>query len=75
MQLFQSIKTAYGAGYRAGLAEPQIITLNGMNQYHRPACPYRGRFDILHIIAWNEGMNTGTHKRYRAAISKFSKFA
>lgn len=62
--MLKGIRIAYGAGYRAGMAEPVVMTRpDGLKQLEHAACPYVGRFQGLQRMAWLEGNITGQRTR------------
>lgn len=64
MGIFKTIKGAYGAGYRAGMAQPKVVEINGEQKYLRPRCPYPGLLQLVLCFAWLEGEYAGERKRH-----------
>lgn len=57
------LKTTYGAGYRAGFAEPVLVSKpNGLKEIAKPANPYAPRRFVSHFL-WEQGAMAGQWKR------------
>lgn len=61
----------YGAGYRAGMSEPEMI--KGADGFLRlkplmDICPYTKRLQFLSRHAWMEGWYVGTMKRLHKPV-------
>lgn len=60
--MLRKLKAAYGSGYRAGRAAPDLIVINGLKYLYPARCP----FSPLHFIRyflWYEGNYKGTIER------------
>ncbi len=57
-----TIRAAYGAGHRAGRAEPDIEVINGLRYLKTPVCPFTG-WQFLHAFLWHEGHYNGQRQR------------
>lgn len=58
------INRTYGAGVRAGSAEPVIATLNdGTKRLLHPQCPFTGRLQFIQRWLWEDGVMMGSRKR------------
>lgn len=62
-------KAAYGAGFRAGTAEPKLIRVKGFLYTDEPVCPYPPR-RFLSRAAWIIGQHDGQMKRLSKPLSK-----
>ena len=57
-----SLKSAYGAGVRAGRSYPPIVVIDGINYVGKPECPFK-RHQFLRAFLWNEGYYNGLMQR------------
>ena len=57
-----SLKSAYGAGKRAGRAEPVFLVANGLKYPVTPQCPFTP-LQCLRYALWHEGFYNGTIQR------------
>lgn len=57
-----SLISAYGAGKRAGRAEPDIEVINGHKYLKTPVCPFPLR-RFISFFLWHEGLYNGTMQR------------
>jgi hypothetical protein len=62
--MLKSIKTAYGAGWRAGYTRrPLLVLQDGTKRQIDPINPYLGWAQVLQRIAYKQGVDNGTIKR------------
>jgi hypothetical protein len=57
-----SIKSVYGAGYRAGRATPRLVVVDGHKYIETPRCPFNG-WRFVSWALWHEGLHNGTMQR------------
>jgi hypothetical protein len=58
------IKSAYGAGFRAGMAKPLVgkLRINGTKVLLEPTCPF-SPWNIICFVLWHTGHFDGQMKR------------
>lgn len=61
--------STYGAGYRAGMAEPDVEMLpDGTKVLIRPTCPFRRPLQFISRELWHMGLHDGMVKRLSLPI-------
>lgn len=71
--MFKSIKTAYGAGWRAGMNQltlESISPLISLVDILLPKNPYRDTFNRIRECAWDKGLHDGRKEAMNAWIEK-----
>lgn len=54
------LRSAYGAGWRAGMAHPVAVPQpNGTKILHDAPCPFSGWRQFFLSIAWHDGFHAG----------------
>lgn len=61
--MINSIRKAYGAGWRAGMARPATVVINGHKYLAAPQCPYTGTWQFALRWIWFTGKDKGTVRR------------
>lgn len=65
--MFRKLKSAHGAGYRAGRAEtPTQLNSDGTKYIVQPANPFMGFRNYLLRLAWDEGYIKGAKENLHA---------
>jgi hypothetical protein len=66
MNVLKMIKKAYGAGYRAGKAEPRIVrpaNTRGVKIIVPPVCPFNKPHQFILAACWHVACMDGQMKR------------
>lgn len=59
-----SLKSACGAGWRAGRAEPGIVLIDGHKYIESPVCPFTG-WRFVSRFLWHQGYYNGIMQRLK----------
>ena len=57
-----TLRSAYGAGNRAGRAQPNTQVVNGHKYLKTPVCPFTG-WQFVSLFLWHEGYYNGLMER------------
>lgn len=69
--MIRAIKSAYGAGWRAGFTLPPLVKgENGHYYVVQPANPFTKPAQFLLRHAWEEGQHQGRMERWRRSAKK-----
>lgn len=61
--MLKNLRTAYGAGWRAGMSAPRLIRQPNGTKHLQPCmdiCPFKGRWGFLARHLWLTGWRAGT---------------
>lgn len=64
---FRSLRSAWGAGWRAGMADPRVIPAlledRPVKYLEAPACPFRRWWQFFVAENWHSGYGAGVAQR------------
>ena len=65
------IRSAYGAGWRAGMAQPVTVPQpNGTKILRDAPCPFTGWLQCLLALAWHDGFHNGRMESLRRWLAR-----
>lgn len=71
MNPIRVIKRIYGAGWRAGRAEAQVVKdLDGTSWLLTPECPYKGFWGFIPMLIWWDGWHAGMTQKLSMPIRR-----